>query len=102
MLSPFFYGANHTSGTVRGEDGLLQFKSVPMSHRVPHRLAIFRHTQHAKGGSTEVSLFGYRRWWLLPGTYYLSYPVEGTSVTYSHLKVNQKTTTIITTKTPTQ
>ena len=54
VLGPFGHGAHHAPGALRGDDRLLEFERVPLRHRLAHRLAIFRHAEHAEGGGTMV------------------------------------------------
>ena len=48
------HGAHHAPGALRGDDRLLELERVPLRHRLAHRLAIFRHAEHAEGGGTMV------------------------------------------------
>ena len=54
VLGPIFQVPHHAPGAVPGDDRLLKLESVPMCHRVAHRLAIFRHSEYAEGGGTIV------------------------------------------------
>ena len=54
VLRPFVHGAHHAAGALRGDDRLLELERIPLRHRLAHRLAIFRHAEHAEGGGTMV------------------------------------------------
>ena len=54
MLRPFVHGAHHAAGAFRGDDRLLELERVPLRHRLAHRLAIFRHAEHAESGGAMV------------------------------------------------
>src|SRR5262245_25986590 len=54
MLGPLVYGAHHAAGALGGYDRLLEFERIPLGHCFAHRLAIFRHAEHAERGSTMV------------------------------------------------
>ena len=54
VLGPFVHGAHHAAGALGGDDRLLELERVPLRHRLAHRLAIFRHAEHAEGGGAMV------------------------------------------------
>ena len=54
MLSPFGHGPHHAAGSPGGDDGFLKFQGIPLGHRAPHGIAVFRHAQHTQGGVPVV------------------------------------------------
>ena len=48
MPRPLFFGANHPTRTMRGNDGLFEFERVPLRYRFTYCLAIFRNTENFK------------------------------------------------------
>ena len=52
---PFVHGAHHAAGALRGDDRLLELERVPLRHRLAHRLAIFRHAEHARARRRDGS-----------------------------------------------
>ena len=50
--------AHHAAGALGGDDRLLELERVPLRHRLAHRLAVFRHAEHAQRGGAVVREVG--------------------------------------------
>src|SRR5262249_50130713 len=48
------HGAYHAAGALRSDDRLLELERIPLGHCFAHRLAIFRHAEHAERSGTMV------------------------------------------------